>query len=74
MKVKVASSRGFCFGVEDAIEIAEAALERRGPGGVVSLGPVIHNKEVVQRLESAGLNQSGELDTIDPASAVLNIQ
>ena len=71
MKVKVASSRGFCFGVEDAIEIAEAALERRGPGGVVALGPVIHNKEVVQLLETAGLDQSGELDTIDPASAVL---
>lgn len=71
VQVKLATSRGFCFGVEDAIEIAEAALEAHGPGNVVALGPVIHNKQVVGKLEQAGLNQSGELEIIDPAKAVL---
>lgn len=71
MQVRLATSRGFCFGVEDAIEIAEAALETHGPGNVVALGPVIHNKQVVGKLEQAGLNQSGELEIIDPAKAVL---
>jgi len=71
MQVKVASSRGFCFGVEDAIEMAEAAVDKRGTGKVVSLGPVIHNEQVVSKLEDAGLDQSGDLETIDPSQTVL---
>jgi len=71
MRVKLATSRGFCFGVEDAIEIAEAAVTQHGAGQVVALGPVIHNKQVVSRLEEAGLNQSGELETVDSSKAVL---
>jgi len=71
MEVKVATSRGFCFGVEDAIEIAQTAVEKRGPGRVVALGPLIHNQEVVEKLERAGLRQSGDLDTIEPSEAVL---
>jgi 4-hydroxy-3-methylbut-2-enyl diphosphate reductase len=71
MKVRLATHRGFCFGVEDAIELAEAAVEDHGPGQVVALGPVIHNKQVVGRLEQAGLDQSGDLETIDPSKTVL---
>lgn len=71
MEVRLASSRGFCFGVEDAIEIAEAAVADRGAGNVVALGPVIHNKEVVAKLEQSGLNQSGDLETVDPSKSVL---
>ena len=71
MKVKLASSRGFCFGVEDAIELAEAAVRDHGPGRVVALGPVIHNQQVVKKLERAGLDQSGDLETIDPSQTVL---
>ena len=71
MKVKIATPRGFCFGVEDAIEIAEAAVARQGPGQVVALGPVIHNKQVVGRLEEAGLNQSGDLEAVEPSKSVL---
>lgn len=71
MQVKLASSRGFCFGVEDAIEIAEAAVDQHGPEKVIALGPVIHNKQAVTRLEQAGLNQSGNLDTIESDKTVL---
>ena len=71
MEVKLASSRGFCFGVEDAIELAEAAVADHGAGNVVALGPLIHNKEVVSKLERAGLNQSGDLETIDSRQSVL---
>jgi len=71
MQVKLATSRGFCFGVEDAIEIAEKALDKHGAGQVVALGPVIHNKDVVAKLERAGLDQSGDLETVDPSKSVL---
>lgn len=71
MKVKLASSRGFCFGVEDAIELAEAALKEHGPGQIVALGPVIHNRQVVGALDKAGLDQTGDIETTDPSKALL---
>jgi len=71
MEVRLASERGFCFGVEDAIELAEDAVKKHGAGRVVALGPVIHNEQVVGKLEDAGLDQSGNLDTIDSSSVVL---
>lgn len=71
MQVKLAKKRGFCFGVEDAIELAERTLDEHGPGNVVALGPVIHNRQVVERLEEAGLNQSGELESVGGNTTVL---
>ena len=71
MIVKLAEKRGFCFGVEDAIEIAEKAIREHGPGHVVALGPVIHNAQVVERLEAAGLRQSARLEELEPGSNVL---
>jgi (E)-4-hydroxy-3-methyl-but-2-enyl pyrophosphate reductase len=70
MQVKLASKRGFCFGVEDAIELAERTV-RENPGRVVALGPVIHNRQVVERLEQAGLDQSADLETVPPGTTVL---
>lgn len=70
MQVKLASKRGFCFGVEDAIELAERTV-RDNPGRVVALGPVIHNKQVVDRLEQAGLNQSADLERVAEGTTVL---
>ena len=71
MEVRLADKRGFCFGVEDAIEIAERAIEEHGAGRVVALGPVIHNPSVVEYLERKGLNQSGDLETIPERAHVL---
>lgn len=45
MKIELASSYGFCFGVKRAIEIAE---EHRG---AVTYGPLIHNKDEINRLK-----------------------
>jgi 4-hydroxy-3-methylbut-2-enyl diphosphate reductase len=72
MEVRVAKTRGFCFGVEDAIELAERALEDDNRNGkLVALGPVIHNKTVVQRLEEKGLNQSGDIEKLEAGTTVL---
>lgn len=46
MKIQLASSYGFCFGVKRAIEIAE---EHRGS---VTYGPLIHNKDEIDRLKT----------------------
>lgn len=71
MQVKLARKRGFCFGVEDAIELAQRTVQAHAPGKVVALGPVIHNPQVVDDLEKAGLNQSGQLETLTPGTTVL---
>lgn len=71
MEVRLAEKRGFCFGVEDAVELAEDAVREHGVGKVIALGPVVHNKDVVQRLEQVGLNQSGELESIPDGSNIL---
>jgi len=69
MQVKLARKRGFCFGVEDAIELAERSLSENER--IVALGPIIHNRQVVERLEDAGLNQSSQLDEVDSDTTVL---
>jgi len=71
MQVKLARKRGFCFGVEDAIELVERTLQENEPGRVVALGPVIHNRQVVERLEEAGLNQSADIEGLAPNTTVL---
>ena len=71
MEVRLASKRGFCFGVEDAIELAHKTLASNTRGNVVALGPVIHNTQVVNKLQQSGLDQSGNLEEIPEGSTLL---
>ena len=73
MEVKLASKRGFCFGVEDAIELAHRTVNENREGQVVALGPVIHNPQVVEKLQQSGLNQSAKLEEV-PSGATLLIR
>jgi len=54
MEVRLAKKMGFCRGVEHAIDMAEQALARRR-GEICSLGEIIHNRQVVERLARQGL-------------------
>jgi 4-hydroxy-3-methylbut-2-enyl diphosphate reductase len=53
MVVETDQKSGFCFGVQNAVEIAEKALLRGEE--VFSLGPIVHNDKEVERLSSMGL-------------------
>jgi 4-hydroxy-3-methylbut-2-en-1-yl diphosphate reductase len=53
MVVEIDKQSGFCFGVQNAVEIAEKALLRGEK--VFSLGPIVHNDKEVERLSSMGL-------------------
>ena len=53
MKVEIDNKSGFCFGVQNAVEIAEKALEESKK--VYSLGPIVHNDMEVRRLANIGL-------------------
>jgi 4-hydroxy-3-methylbut-2-enyl diphosphate reductase len=53
MQIIRASDMGFCFGVRRAVEMMEESVRERG--AMVSLGSVVHNPQVVERLRSEGL-------------------
>ena len=53
MKVVVARSAGFCYGVRRAVELAEEKAAQGVP--CVMLGSLIHNKDVTGRLAAQGL-------------------
>jgi 4-hydroxy-3-methylbut-2-enyl diphosphate reductase len=54
MKIEVAKRAGFCFGVKRAVKLAYETAARR-KGTVYTLGPIIHNPQVVRDLESWGV-------------------
>jgi 4-hydroxy-3-methylbut-2-enyl diphosphate reductase len=58
MKVLLADEYGFCFGVERAVEMVEEAVSAGET--VRSLGPLIHNKQEMQRLAHEGVTAISE--------------
>jgi len=68
MKVLVAEKCGFCHGVRNAISVAEQILATQDE--VYSLGPIIHNKDVVDRLAKEGLKTVSSVEEI-PSGTVL---
>ncbi|HEY7270667.1 MAG TPA: 4-hydroxy-3-methylbut-2-enyl diphosphate reductase [Dehalococcoidia bacterium] len=53
MRILRAKEMGFCFGVRRAVDMMEEAVRERGE--MVSLGSVVHNPQVVERLRGEGL-------------------
>ena len=58
MKVLLADERGFCFGVERAVDMVEDALGLDET--VRTLGPLIHNNEEMGRLQKSGVTTISE--------------
>jgi len=69
MKVIVAENCGFCPGVKNAISMAEDILEKRDE--VYSLGPIIHNKDMVEKLYYSGLKTVEDLDSIQSGTVLI---
>ncbi len=59
MKVIRAKSAGFCFGVERAIDIAMKCTED-GTRKVYTDGPLIHNRQMMERLQNSGILEIGD--------------
>ncbi len=53
-EIKVAESAGFCFGVDRAVKLVYNEIEK-GEKKVATLGPIIHNADVVNDLKSRGV-------------------
>jgi len=69
MSVKQAKSAGFCFGVSRAVELVEqAAAEGKQ---VVTLGPIIHNRHVVNKFQGLGVGVIEEPEEAKPGQTVI---
>lgn len=62
MNVKIAKNSGFCFGVKRAIRIASEA-SREHPE-IVTFGPIIHNPQMVKKLEDKGIISINDIQEI----------
>ena len=69
MKIIVAGSAGFCFGVRRAVSICEKAASEYT--NCVSLGPIIHNDQVVSDLKEKGIDPVSDISEIPQGSAVI---
>ncbi len=69
MSVTVAKNAGFCFGVSRAVELVEqaAAAGKR----VVTLGPIIHNRHVVERFRQMGVGVIEAPEEAEPGDTVI---
>ncbi len=70
MDVVLANPRGFCAGVERAIEIVERALELHG-APIYVRHEIVHNKYVVEDLRAKGAVFVEELDEVPPGAIVV---
>ncbi len=61
-RIEKAAGIGFCFGVRRAIDILEKVARERG--GVETLGAVVHNQQVLQRLTELGVRVAKGVDDI----------
>ena len=69
MNIKLAKNSGFCFGVKRAINMAEDASARYSE--IVTLGPIIHNPQMVKSLQDKGIIAIDNIDNIDHKPVII---
>lgn len=70
MEIIIAGNAGFCWGVKRAMKAAEdSTATNQGP--VTSLGPIIHNPTIVERLKEKGLHTAKNLDEINTGTVLI---
>ncbi len=73
MKLLLAKSSGFCFGVKNAVETAEKLVVQPRPEGkpLYMLGELIHNRTVIGQLESQGMRIAADTKAVEDGATVL---
>lgn len=68
-KVTVAESAGFCFGVDRAVKMVYGELEKNTK--VATLGPIIHNQDVVNDMQVKGARIISSVDELSDDETVV---
>ncbi|MFC1892536.1 4-hydroxy-3-methylbut-2-enyl diphosphate reductase [Chloroflexota bacterium] len=70
MRIEKAGELGFCFGVRRAVDILEKAARERG--GVETLGALVHNQQVLERLAKTGVRVAKGVNDIQGHAVVVS--
>lgn len=62
---------GFCMGVERAVSIVQKLADEGSGGKAATLGPIIHNQQIVDRFEQQGIPAVNSVDEIEEGKAVI---
>lgn len=68
MKIILAKSAGFCFGVKRAVDYA---YSKAGQDNIYTYGPIIHNKEVTGDLAEKGVHVTENLDEVSEGEIII---
>jgi (E)-4-hydroxy-3-methyl-but-2-enyl pyrophosphate reductase len=71
MEIVLADSLGFCMGVKRAVDMAYRALEKDSSLPVVTLGPLIHNTQEIERLRQDGIEVTDEDSLPDRGTVII---
>ncbi len=69
MKIILAEHRGFCYGVTRAVSLAEQSVTNTPP--ICTLGPIIHNPQMVEHLKKNGVGKVESLDEMHGGTIVI---
>jgi 4-hydroxy-3-methylbut-2-enyl diphosphate reductase len=69
INIKLAKNSGFCFGVKRAIKLAEETADKYGKA--ITIGPIIHNPQMVQKLSEAGVRTVEDIDDISDEPVII---
>ncbi|MBO5059705.1 MAG: bifunctional 4-hydroxy-3-methylbut-2-enyl diphosphate reductase/30S ribosomal protein S1 [Clostridia bacterium] len=70
MSIKIAKTAGFCYGVKRAVDKVYETVES-GDKKIATLGPIIHNSQVVEDLEKRGVKAYESVSEIPQDTAVV---
>lgn len=70
LSVKVARQVGYCYGVKRALDMASSAADT-GRKPIYTLGPIIHNPQVVESLRREGIDVANSLDEIGKGTVII---
>jgi 4-hydroxy-3-methylbut-2-enyl diphosphate reductase len=70
VRIEKTEEIGFCFGVKRAIDVLEKVVAERG--GVETLGAVVHNQQVLNRLAQIGVRVAQSVDDIKGDTAAIS--
>lgn len=70
LEIIVAKSAGFCFGVNNAVNLLYNLIEQN-KGVIYTFGPIIHNDQVVSLFESKGVKSVEDVDVAEEYSSIV---
>ncbi|MGM0411478.1 MAG: 4-hydroxy-3-methylbut-2-enyl diphosphate reductase, partial [Bacillota bacterium] len=71
LEIITAEESGFCFGVQRAVDIAIESANNKENENVYTLGPIIHNPQVVEKLEELGIKSIDSLKEINEGTIII---